>query len=81
LRDHQAGDDALAFERAEPLGEHAITDIGNGATQLGIPHAPIEQKLNNRAGPPAPDELHGRVKSRAERALQCHAFIVTAWPT
>ena len=72
-----ARDDAFGLELAQALGEHPVADLGDRGAQLGEPHPPVEQELDDRAGPAPADELDGAVELRAQMGLQAHDGIVT----
>jgi hypothetical protein len=80
FRHHDARDDAFGLELAQPLGEHAIADVGDAGAQLGEPHPPVEQELDDGAGPSPADELDGPVELRAQMGLQTHASNLTRLP-
>jgi len=65
LRDDDAREDPLRLQFAQPLRQHAIADVWNGATQLGKTHPPLQQELYDGARPSAADQLHRVVKPRA----------------
>jgi len=73
FRHDDAGDDALGLELAQALGQHAVADVGNGRAQLGEPHPPVKEELDDGAGPAPADELDGPVELRAQMGLQTHA--------
>jgi hypothetical protein len=77
FRHDEAGDDAFGLELAQALGEHAVADFGDRGAQLGEPHPPVEQELDDGAGPAPADELDGAVELRAEMGLQAHEESVT----
>jgi hypothetical protein len=74
FRHDDARDDPFGLELTQALRQHAIADVGHGGAQLGEPHPPVEQELDEGAGPAAADELDGAVELRAQVGLQTHAW-------
>jgi hypothetical protein len=53
------------LERAEPLGQHSVRDIRDGAPDERVSRFSLEERLDDRACPPATDELDGTVETGA----------------
>jgi hypothetical protein len=77
FRDDDALDDPLGLELAQAFGQHAIADVGHGGAQLGEAHPPVEQELDDGAGPAAADQLDGAVELLAQLGLQAHVCSLT----
>jgi hypothetical protein len=74
FRNHDPGQDSFGFELAQPLRQHPIADVGNGAPQFGEPHPPVQQELDHRPGPAAANELDRVVEFHAELGFETHAY-------
>jgi hypothetical protein len=59
-------DDVLVFQLAQPLREHAVRDVRDRGSKLGISGGALQEDLDDRAGPAATDQLDRLVKPRAE---------------
>jgi hypothetical protein len=93
FRNHDSGQDSLAFELAQALRQHAIADIGDGGPQLAIAdigdggpqlgeaHPSVQEQLNHGTRPTATDEFHRPVELGAQLGFQAHAGILAELPT
>jgi hypothetical protein len=81
FRNHDSGQDSLAFELAQALRQHAIADIGDGGPQLGEAHPSVQEQLNHGTRPTATDEFHRPVELGAQLGFQAHAGILAELPT
>ena len=48
LGNHDAGDNSFSFQLSQPLGQHAVADVGDGVAQLGVAHPPLQEQLYDR---------------------------------
>src|SRR5262249_14901715 len=69
-----AGDDLLGLELAEPLGEHPIADVRDGAAKLGKSHAVVQEQTDDGARPAPADQLDGLVELGAEVRPGAHGL-------
>lgn len=66
FRDDRPLHDPFGFQLAQAVAEHAVGDVGDGVAQGGEAAARLQEKKDDRPGPPPPDELDGLVEARAE---------------
>jgi polyisoprenoid-binding protein YceI len=64
LGHNPANDQLLRLKGAQALGKHAISDVRNRALDESVTDLPLEEGLDNRASPPAADELDCAVETR-----------------
>jgi polyisoprenoid-binding protein YceI len=69
--------DSLGLQLAEPLRQHPIADVGNRGAKLGKAHPPVQQQMDDGAGPPAADELHRAMEAGAELGFEAHGLHFT----
>jgi hypothetical protein len=66
FRNNSPYHELFRLEGAEPLGQHSVGDVRDGAPDERVSRFPLEECLNDRACPPATDELDGTVETGAD---------------
>ena len=61
------GHQLLSFKGPQSLGEHAVGDVRNRGLDDAVAGAPLQECLQDSAGPTTTDELDSAVESGADR--------------
>jgi len=73
FRDDEPFDNPFRFQLSQPFREHPVTDVRDGRAELREAHPALNEELDDRARPPAADELDGTMKPLAELGFETHS--------